>query len=147
MKDVSYLLKLAGRCQDLEKTAIAPEVVEQLRIWATELTGMAKILSPRLFSSKWLTDYSHDRASRLRRYPRRYGQLQRRDFPRARARGAQGARGLQLKGRRSTEWDPPPQVRFATTRRWRKPDSNRRSQATVSSGASGHAPPREARVG
>ena len=95
MKDVSYLLKLTGRCQDLEKTAIAPEVVEQLRIWATELAG----------------------------------------------------RGLQLKGRRSTEWDPPPQVRFATTRRWRKPDSNRRSQATVSSGASGHAPPREARVG
>ena len=37
MKDVSYLLKLTGRCQDLEKTAIAPEVVEQLRIWATEL--------------------------------------------------------------------------------------------------------------
>ena len=30
---------------------------------------------------------------------------------------------------------------------WRKPDSNRRSQATASSGASGHAPPREARVG
>ena len=42
IKDVSYLLKLAGRCQDLEKTAIAPEVVEQLRIWATELTGMAE---------------------------------------------------------------------------------------------------------
>ena len=42
MKDVSYLLKLAGRCQDLEKTAIAPEVVKQLRIWATELAGMAE---------------------------------------------------------------------------------------------------------
>ena len=26
----------------MEKTAIAPEVVEQLRIWATELTGMAE---------------------------------------------------------------------------------------------------------
>jgi hypothetical protein len=35
---------------------------------------------------------------RLRRYPRRYGRLQRRDFPRPRARGAQGALGLQLKG-------------------------------------------------
>jgi hypothetical protein len=42
MKDVSYLLKLAGRCQDLEKTAIAPEVVEQLRIWATELAEIAE---------------------------------------------------------------------------------------------------------
>src|SRR5580704_11949373 len=86
-------------------------------------------------------------AERRSKERQRVGQLQRRDFPRARARVAHGARGLQLKGRRSTEWDPPPQVRFATTRRWRKPDSNRRSQATVSSGASGHAPPREARVG
>ena len=42
MKDVSYLLKLAVRCQDLEKTAIVPEVVEQLRISATELAGMAE---------------------------------------------------------------------------------------------------------
>jgi hypothetical protein len=42
MKDASYLLKLARRCRDLEKTAIAPEVIEQLRIWATELAGMAE---------------------------------------------------------------------------------------------------------
>jgi hypothetical protein len=42
MKDESYLLKLARRCRDLEKTAIAPEVIEQLRIWATELAGMAE---------------------------------------------------------------------------------------------------------
>ena len=42
MKDASSLLKLVRRCRDLEKTAIAPEVVEQLRIWATELAGMAE---------------------------------------------------------------------------------------------------------
>ena len=42
MKDASSLLTLVGRCRDLEKTAIAPEVVEQLRIWATELAGMAE---------------------------------------------------------------------------------------------------------
>jgi hypothetical protein len=48
----------------LEKTAIAPEVVEQLRIWATELAGMAEDSESGLFSPKWLTDYSPDRASR-----------------------------------------------------------------------------------
>jgi hypothetical protein len=64
MKDASSLLKLAGRCRDLEKTAIAPEVVEQLRIWATELAGMAEDSESGLFSPKWLTAYSHDRASR-----------------------------------------------------------------------------------
>ena len=64
MKDASSLLKLVGRCRDLEKTAIAPEVVEQLRIWATELAGMAENSESGLFSPKWLTDYSHDRASR-----------------------------------------------------------------------------------
>jgi hypothetical protein len=42
MKDVSYFLKLAKRCRDLVKTALEPEVVEQLRIWATELAGMAE---------------------------------------------------------------------------------------------------------
>src|ERR1700720_4328554 len=51
----------------------------------------------------------------------------RRDFPRARARVAHGARGLQLKGRRSTEWDPPPQVRFARTHRWSPPGGAVRS--------------------
>src|ERR1700720_3933741 len=51
----------------------------------------------------------------------------RRDFPRARARVAHGARGLQLKGRRSTEWDPPPQVRFARTHRWSLPGGAVRS--------------------
>jgi hypothetical protein len=42
MKDASSLLKLARRCRDLEKTAIVSEVVEQLRMWATELAGMAE---------------------------------------------------------------------------------------------------------
>jgi hypothetical protein len=42
MKDASYILKLARRCRDLGKTSIEPEVVEQLRIWATELAGMVE---------------------------------------------------------------------------------------------------------
>jgi hypothetical protein len=42
MTDASSLLKLARRCRDLEKTAIASEVVDQIRIWATELAGMAE---------------------------------------------------------------------------------------------------------
>jgi hypothetical protein len=42
MKDASYFLKLARRCRDFGKTSIEPEVVEQLRIWATELAGMAE---------------------------------------------------------------------------------------------------------
>jgi hypothetical protein len=42
MIDASHLLKLARRCRDLEKTAIESELIEQLRIWATELAGMAE---------------------------------------------------------------------------------------------------------
>jgi hypothetical protein len=38
---VNYLLWLATRCRDLEATAIEPEVIEQLKIWATELAEMA----------------------------------------------------------------------------------------------------------
>jgi hypothetical protein len=37
MHDESHLLELARRCRDLEKTAIEPEIIEQLRMWATEL--------------------------------------------------------------------------------------------------------------
>jgi hypothetical protein len=37
MNDESHLLSLARRCRDLEKTAIEPEITEQLRMWATEL--------------------------------------------------------------------------------------------------------------
>jgi hypothetical protein len=42
MKEAIYLLKLERRCRDLEKTAIEPGVIEQLRIWATELAEMAE---------------------------------------------------------------------------------------------------------
>jgi hypothetical protein len=42
MKDASYLWKLAGRCRDFEKTGVEPEIIEQLRIWATELTEIAE---------------------------------------------------------------------------------------------------------
>ena len=42
MRDVNHLLGLASRCRDLEKTAVEPEIIQQLRIWATELTEMAE---------------------------------------------------------------------------------------------------------
>ena len=42
MKDAGHFLTLARRCRDLGRTAIEPEVIEQLRIWATELAGMAE---------------------------------------------------------------------------------------------------------
>jgi len=42
MHDANYLWNLARRCRDLGKTAIEPEIVEQLRIWATELAEIAE---------------------------------------------------------------------------------------------------------
>jgi hypothetical protein len=47
MHDEIHLLRLARRCRDLEMTAIEPEVIEQLRIWATELAEMAEDLECR----------------------------------------------------------------------------------------------------
>ena len=44
MQDVSYLWKLARQCRDLEKTVTEPEVIEQLRIWATELDEITENL-------------------------------------------------------------------------------------------------------
>jgi hypothetical protein len=47
MQDVSYLRKLARQCRDLEKTVTDPEIIEQLRIWATELAETAENLESR----------------------------------------------------------------------------------------------------
>ena len=47
MQDVSYLWKLARLCRDLEKIVTALEVIEQLRIWATELDEITKNLKSR----------------------------------------------------------------------------------------------------
>jgi len=47
MKDINYLWKLARQCRDLEKTVTAPEVIEQLRIWATELDEITENLKSR----------------------------------------------------------------------------------------------------
>ena len=47
MRDVSHLLMLASQCRDLEKTAVEPEIIEQLGIWATELTKMVEDLECR----------------------------------------------------------------------------------------------------
>jgi hypothetical protein len=42
MQDANYFSNLARRCRDLGKTAVEPEIVEQLRIWATELAEIAE---------------------------------------------------------------------------------------------------------
>jgi hypothetical protein len=42
MKRENHLRDLAGRCRTLEKTAIDLEVIEQLKIWATELAEIAE---------------------------------------------------------------------------------------------------------
>ena len=55
MNDDNHLLSLARRCLDLEKIAIEPEVIEQLRIWATEL---AEDLECRAVQHKWLNHLS-----------------------------------------------------------------------------------------
>ena len=47
MRDVSHLLGLASRCRDLGKSAVKPEIIEQLGIWATELDKMAEDLECR----------------------------------------------------------------------------------------------------
>jgi hypothetical protein len=53
MNNASYLLKLARRCRDLDKAAIEPEVMEQLRIWATELAEMAKDFESLAVPPEW----------------------------------------------------------------------------------------------
>jgi hypothetical protein len=41
MQDPSSLREQARRCRALSKTAIEPDVVEQLRVWAVELAEEA----------------------------------------------------------------------------------------------------------
>ena len=41
MHDPSHLREQARRCRALSKTAIEPEVIEQLRVWAVELADEA----------------------------------------------------------------------------------------------------------
>jgi hypothetical protein len=41
MQDPNQLREQARRCRFLAKTAIEPEVIEQLRVWCVELTDEA----------------------------------------------------------------------------------------------------------
>ena len=41
MADADYFRELARRCHLLSKTAIAPEVIEQLEVWAVEFADQA----------------------------------------------------------------------------------------------------------
>jgi hypothetical protein len=42
VQDPSSLRKQARRCRALTKTAVEPEVIEQLRVWAVELAEEAE---------------------------------------------------------------------------------------------------------
>ena len=41
MSDADYFRQLARRCRLLSKTAIVPEVIEQLRLWAGDFADRA----------------------------------------------------------------------------------------------------------
>lgn len=41
MRDPDYLREQARHCRALVKTAVEPEIIEQFRIWATELADEA----------------------------------------------------------------------------------------------------------
>jgi hypothetical protein len=41
MQDANYLRALARHCRALSKTAMEPEVIEQLRVWAVDFADEA----------------------------------------------------------------------------------------------------------
>jgi hypothetical protein len=43
MHDPNSLREQARRCRALSKTAVEPEVIEQLRVWAVELAAEADV--------------------------------------------------------------------------------------------------------
>jgi hypothetical protein len=43
MNDPNSLREQARRCRTLSKTAVEPEVIEQLRVWAVELAKEADV--------------------------------------------------------------------------------------------------------
>jgi len=45
MPNASYFRQKAQRCRDILRTAISPEVREQLRMWVVELEAQAKGLA------------------------------------------------------------------------------------------------------
>ena len=51
MKDADYLREQARKCRALSKTAIEPEVIEQLRVWSVELADEADTVERRTAES------------------------------------------------------------------------------------------------
>ena len=41
MRDANYLREQAKRCRALAKTAVEPDIIEQLRLWSVELATEA----------------------------------------------------------------------------------------------------------
>ncbi|MBO0737867.1 MAG: hypothetical protein J2P48_15045 [Alphaproteobacteria bacterium] len=41
MRDANYLREQAKRCRALAKTAVEPDLIEQLRLWSVELADEA----------------------------------------------------------------------------------------------------------
>ena len=63
MPDANYFARKAQRCRDLLKVARVPEVIEQLRLWATEFEAEARKGARR-------ERHKQGTASMLRRHPR-----------------------------------------------------------------------------
>jgi hypothetical protein len=51
MKDANYLREQARKCRALSKSAIEPEVIEQLRVWSVELADEADTVERRTAES------------------------------------------------------------------------------------------------
>ena len=52
MRDPNHLREQALRCRTLAKTAVEPELIEQLRVWSVELADEADTMEQRAAESE-----------------------------------------------------------------------------------------------
>lgn len=64
MRDPNHLREQARRCRALSKTAIEPDVIEQLRVWSVELVDQADTVER--FAGRKVSSARHSRVSRKR---------------------------------------------------------------------------------
>ena len=62
MRDPNHLREQARRCRALSKTAIEPDVIEQLRVWSVELVDEANTVE----RGRKMISARHSRVSRQR---------------------------------------------------------------------------------
>ena len=64
MRDPNHLREQARRCRALSKTAIEPQVIEQLRVWSVELVDEADTIERS--ASQKISSARHSRVLRNR---------------------------------------------------------------------------------